>query len=163
MLRIGLPLTSHLPRCIRASQHMVIVTISRASFPPAWAVLSAYELSKVSLAAQLKGGGQGARVSHFTPERSLWRILAWVYTIAVNIWGLAFLLFAYVVIFPTATTEWRTCVLLNFGCSLILSWLLSDVLLSMLIACLPQGSKHTRNPLDTCCGFLADFCEPFEG
>ena len=161
VLRIGVPFSLRLPRYGQGSQSLVLVHISREDLPQAWAALSPIELSQIWHGPQLKGGGHGAQVSGFA-HTNFWLLFAWLYTLTVNFWGLSMLLFAYLVVFPSATAEWRRCVLLNFGCSLVLSWFLSDVLLCAVIACLPGGSRNTRTPLDHFCAFLGNLCEPFD-
>ena len=82
-----------------------------------------------------------------------------MYNLAVLAYGATFLVFASLVVLEEAAPAWRRSVLVNFGVSCAIGFLVSDVVVVLIVASLPMRGSRTRRPLDHLCGYLANLCE----
>lgn len=85
---------------------------------------------------------------------------AWIFNLAVLFCGLAFLLFAVLILFEEADPRWTGSIWLSFALSFFLRFVVVDVSVAALVASLPVRSRRTMTPADRCLGFLISLLDP---
>jgi hypothetical protein len=142
---LGESVRSRLPSCLRTrDERRILVRIEPMDVPRRIRATLRPEI--------LRGGGplsEGKSCTWLT-------VVAWIYNLAVLFYGAAFLLFASLVILEEAEPAWRRSVVVNFFLSCLIGFVVSDLAVVSLVACLPMRGRRTRKPLDYICGFLAE-------
>ena len=158
---LGVSLLSRLPGCCArccgagalAASRSVLVRIHPADVPKSIRFAITPERLR-------SGGALRSTISpRASPREVCLKSVAWLFNLSVLLYGLTFLLFAYLVIIEEAQIIWRLGVLKTFSLACLLGFLLSDLAVATLVACLPMKAKKTNEPLSLICGYIASLLE----
>ena len=119
-------------------------------------------LTASALLPMLRGGGPLAGTPAPGGAFTGLKLLAWFFNVSVLVYGATFLLFAYLVIMQEAMATqpgWTSNVLASYALSCTLSFILSDMAVSAIVAASPMRARRAESPTNYFCGYLASLCE----
>ena len=137
--------------CSRAASSRILVRIDPTEVPKGM---------KFALTpARLRGGGPLGTAQR--PSFTCLKALAWLYNLTVLLYGATFLLFSQLIVLEEALPSWTGAVVTCFVVSCVVGFVVSDILVCALVACLPFKAKRTRAPLEHGCNLVSNFIEGF--
>lgn len=131
-----------------AAENVVLVRIAPEDVPRGFRV-------RRLTAGVLRPGGPLAATSPWGRCSAL-KLFAWFYNIIMLIYGTTFLLFVSIVVFGEAQLSWSAAVIGTFFLSLAFTFMVSDLVVAAVVACLPFKAEHSRMPIRFCLDFLCD-------